>query len=65
MAKSISGVNERAGKVKDIGDNRYGHREFYDDAGTAADIKKSKVGDDVTSVFVTNPLQNKVTRTVL
>jgi hypothetical protein len=65
MTKSIAGVTKKAGKIKDIGDNRYGNREFYDDAGTAADIKKSKVGDDVTSVFVTNPLQNKITRTVL
>tara|TARA_R110000782_G_scaffold6825_1_gene23311 strand:- start:837 stop:1034 length:198 start_codon:yes stop_codon:yes gene_type:complete len=65
MAKSISGVNERAGKVKDIGDNRYGHRESYDDAAKAADIKKSKEGDDTVSTFVNNPLQNKVTRVVL
>ena len=65
MAKSISGVTERAGKVKDIGDNRYGHRESYDEQSKAEDIKKSKEGDDIVSVFVTNPLQNKVTRTAL
>jgi hypothetical protein len=65
MAKSIAGVTKKAGKIKDIGDNRYGHRESYDDAAKAADIKKSKEGDDIVSTFVDNPLQNKVTRTVL
>jgi hypothetical protein len=65
MAKSISGVNERAGKVKDIGDNRYGHRELYDEEAKAENIKKSKKGDDVVSVYVNNPLQTKVSRSVL
>jgi hypothetical protein len=59
--KSISGANDRAGTVQTIGDNRYGDREYDDNA-----VKKMREyyrkGDEVyrTVKEVKNPLTQTV-----
>jgi len=59
--KSISGANDRAGSVQNIGDNRYGTRDYDEEA-----IKKIKEyyskGDQITRTVkeVKNPLLQTV-----
>jgi len=63
MAKTISGVEVRAGKPVSIGDNRYGLREAYDPAVDAATKKYYRDGATVTVKEVKNPLTSTVKTT--
>jgi hypothetical protein len=61
MAKSISGVEMRAGASNPIGDNRYGAREIYDPKVDAATKKFYRDGAPVVVTEVKNPLLQVVT----
>ena len=61
MAKSISGVEMRAGASNPIGDNRYGAREVYDPKVDAATKKFYRDGAPVVVTEVKNPLLQVVT----
>jgi hypothetical protein len=59
--KSISGANDRAGSVQNIGDNRYGDRE-YDEAAVKKMKEYYRKGDEITRTVkeVKNPLLQSV-----
>jgi|TARA_R110000803_G_scaffold150985_7_gene216198 hypothetical protein len=61
MAKSLSGVELRAGSTKHIGDNRYGLREAYDPKVDAATKKYYRDGAPVVVTEVKNPLTQVIT----
>ena len=61
MAKSLSGVEMRAGVSKSIGDPRYGLREAYDPKVDAATKKYYREGAPVVVTEVKNPQQQKIT----
>jgi hypothetical protein len=55
MAKSLSGVEERAGESVVIGDNRYGLREEYDPSEKERTYDYYRRGDQLTVREVKNP----------
>ena len=61
MAKSISGVEMRAGASSPIGDNRYGLREAYDPEVDAATKKYYREGAPVVVTEIKNPLTQVIT----
>ena len=60
MAKSLSGVEIRAGKAVTIGDNRYGARESYDAEEMQKTLAYYKAGGQLTIKEVKNPLTQTV-----
>jgi hypothetical protein len=60
MAKSLSGVENRAGKSVTIGDNRYGARESYDAEEMQKTLAYYKGGGTLTIKEVKNPLTQTV-----
>lgn len=63
MAKSLSGVELRAGVSMTIGDNRYGMREAYDSEVAAKTTEYYKEGDKLTVKEVKNPKSRTVKTT--
>jgi len=59
MAKSLSGVENRAGKAVTIGDNRYGLREVYDEEMQKT-LAYYQAGGQLTVKEVKNPLTQTV-----
>ena len=59
--KSISGANDRAGTVQSIGDNRYGDRE-YDEQAVKKMREYYRKGDEASRTVkeVKNPLLQSV-----
>jgi hypothetical protein len=60
MAKSISGVDSRAGTTIRIGDNRYGMREAYDPRVDAATKQYYREGDKLVVKEIKNPLTQRI-----
>jgi hypothetical protein len=63
MAKSLSGVELRAGTTQVIGDNRYGLREAYDPAVDEATRTYYREGDKQT-VKEVKGFNSQVVRTI-